>query len=71
MWWWYGFGSEVWWVGAAIGCVTALWVSEESGHEILLDGEVEAEQVLNEAGEVISTEKVNSSISATQHDIGS
>jgi hypothetical protein len=49
-----------WWVGAAIGCVTALWVYEGSEHEILLDGEVENEQPLNGVGDVISMERVKS-----------
>jgi hypothetical protein len=49
-----------WWVGAAIGCVAALWVYEGSGHEILLDGKVENEQLLNGVRELISMERVKS-----------
>lgn len=46
--WWYGAGLEsgvvgaAWWAvsGVAIaGCVTAIWVYEGSGHEIVLEGE--------------------------------
>ena len=42
-------------------------MDEGSGHEILLDGEVEDEKLLSGVGEVISMEVVNSSISATQY----
>jgi hypothetical protein len=59
-----------WWVVAAVACVTAWWVYAESGHEILLDEEAENDHLLRGVGEVISMERVNSSISATQRDTG-
>lgn len=45
-----------WWLVGAIGCVTALWVYDGSGHEILLYWEVEEEKLLSKVGEVISME---------------
>jgi hypothetical protein len=67
VWSWVGVA---WWVVATIGCVTAVWIYKGSGHEILLDREAEAEHLLSGAGEIISMERINSSVSATQHNTG-
>ena len=53
--WWYGAGLDkgvvgaAWWATAAVagmGCVTAMWVYEGNGHEIILEGEEEEVQVV-------------------------
>ncbi|KAH8656020.1 major facilitator superfamily domain-containing protein [Tricladium varicosporioides] len=71
---WYGAGLEkgvvgaAWWgitAVSAAGCVTAFWVYEGSGHEILLDGEedekVESVFVLEAADEESQCEEESSS----------
>jgi hypothetical protein len=72
---WYGLGLEVdmvgaaWWGVAAvatIGCVTAVWVYEGSGHEISLDGQAEDEQLLSGGGETISMERLSTSMSSNR-----
>lgn len=66
--WWYGAGLEkgvvgaAWWGIAGVsaaGCVTAVWVYEGSGHEILLDGEGDDEA---EAESMLTTETERFSI---------
>ncbi|CAK7239643.1 MAG: hypothetical protein STHCBS139747_001076 [Sporothrix thermara] len=51
--WWYGWGLQHgvvaagWWgvaVLSVVGCVSALWIYEGSGHEIVLDGDMEEEK---------------------------
>jgi hypothetical protein len=72
---WYGLGLEVdmvgaaWWGVAAvatIGCVTAVWVYEGSGHEILLDGEAEDEQLLSGGRVPSKSARLTSWLSARQ-----
>jgi hypothetical protein len=72
---WYSLGLEVdtvgaaWWGVAAvatIGCVTAVWVYEGSGHEISLDGQAEDEQLLSGGGETISMERLSTSMSSNR-----
>ncbi|CAK7215164.1 hypothetical protein SCUCBS95973_002387 [Sporothrix curviconia] len=50
---WYGWGLQHgavaagWWAVAAlsvVGCVSALWIYEGSGHEIVLDGDMDEEK---------------------------
>ncbi|KAH8803389.1 MFS transporter-like protein [Xylogone sp. PMI_703] len=59
--WWYGVGLDIgligtaWWGVAAVaasGCIIAVWMYEGSGHEILLEGEREDDDVEMEGGKL-------------------